>query len=124
VGRRCIEAGCPNEGTHKVLTLDGQIFHVCDKHLDIWIKSGCTTPEPVKVKLKRTFLRYGVVSTFYFIGLLLTSYGIFLLLNNEEVANAGITLVVPSEYWTGIVFIILSWIISMVTLKLALSKKI
>jgi len=53
VGRRCIEAGCPNEGTHKILTLDGQIFYVCDKHLDLWIKSGCATAEPMTRFIKK-----------------------------------------------------------------------
>lgn len=45
---KCIESNCINEGKIKIKTLDGQVLYVCERHVNLWLESGCSLVKPFR----------------------------------------------------------------------------
>jgi len=114
--RKCVEAECQNEGKYRISTLDDVTLYVCEEHLASWIKSGCSLAEKTSKKIKGAFMKYGIYSTLFFLGLFLTLYTMV-----TWTSQYGISLYSP-ELLFGLVLITISWIISCINLKKAYQK--
>ena len=115
--RKCIETNCGNEGKYKVTSLDNLTLFVCGQHLDSLISDGCSLAEKTSKKIREALLKYVIYSGFFFSGFSLILYVI-----GTWIGQFGISLY-SLELWLGSVFIIVAWIISVISLRKASRKK-
>jgi hypothetical protein len=115
--RKCVEMNCRNEGKYKVNTIDNLTLFVCGQHLDSWVRNGCFLAEKTSKKIIGVLVKYGIYSGIFFAGFYLILCAIM-----TWIGQYGISLY-SLEFWLGSVFVIVAWIISIISLKRASREK-
>lgn len=113
---KCIETACQREGKYKIKTLDNLTLYVCEEHLNSWTKSGCYVSEKLTRTIKIKFLRFGVPSLFFVLGFSLMIHVIIGWTDQYQIS------IYSPELWLGLVFMVISWVISMIFLKMTTRK--
>lgn len=108
---KCIETTCQREGKHKITTLDNLTLYVCEEHLNSWIKSGCLVSEKLTRTIKTKFLGFGVPSLLFVLGFSLMIHVIIGWTDQYQIS------IYSPELWLGLVFMVISWVISMIFLR-------
>jgi len=110
---KCIETSCNNKGTKILITYDDQKIYVCETHLSAWLESGAVLKPALSKTILKTLRRYGIVSSIFLTGLSLTIYDVYI---NHQTSITSI----PS--FTGLMLLLISWLIFCSTIKSAYSK--
>jgi hypothetical protein len=115
--RKCVETNCGSEGKYKVTTLDNLTLFVCGNHLESWVGDGCVLAEKTSTRIREVVVRYVIYSAFLFTGFSLMLYEIATWIGQYAISLYSV------ELWLGVVFVIVSWVVSLMSLRRASRKK-
>jgi|YelNatPaOPRAMG01_1025707.scaffolds.fasta_scaffold14524_2 hypothetical protein len=110
---KCIEPLCNEKGTKVVITYDNQKIYVCEKHFAAWLESGAIPKRALLKVISETLMRYGLSSVIFLSGFSLILYNVYINRNTDALS-------IPS--FTGLVLLVLSWLVFCAALKSAYSK--